>query len=1654
MRFQEWVLLCCLGAVRVAATPAIGPGAPPLAPRDPGDGQTASRWTPLRVGDSPTTEDICAAVLFDHPLMPVGEPTDQQNQDLLLAVQAFARRTVRDDFSGLTAFLALHPENPWAIAVETQLGQEFYRSGRYSRAMECWKHVWESSNSDDKEVAVALSNQAASQLAMMYARLGRMGELRFLLGELQTRSNRGKLTRELRSASEGLWSMEHRPEVSFRCGPLALDRICFATDRTKAGNQLIQDSRSTTNGLSAKQVAELSRRLGMNYQVAFRNPGAEIIVPAVVHWKVGHYAALIARDGSLLRADDPTFGNSKVWLSDTALDDEASGYFLVRSGPLPERWRAVSDREASQVWGKGTTANSDEDETLDESTKTCRIPHADYATQQSVPMAQWNVNLLLASHHVEDTPVGYAPPIGPPVYIRASYDSVNGWPLYGLPYSNVAQEWRLNWLAYLTDDPMNPASDIRFAAIGGGALTFTDFNPTNQVFQNLIRNRAQLVRTGTNSYEVRYPDGSKQVFDQPDGSIGTTRRVFMSAVVDASGNAATIQFDLPGRISTITDAIGQKTRFFYDLPTSNIVSTLQWVPPYILTRIMDPFGRTAYFDCGGNGINARLHSITDPIGLTSTFIYEYNPGLPDLGMTNLITPYGTTVFQRGSFSGLYRANWVEITHPNGEKERVEYSEKTPAQIFSSEPLAIVPKGVPVRNFILWARNTYYWDRKAYAEGYSPNDYRGARIYHWTHGMDYNTASGILESFKEPLEHRVWFNYDGQVNPTFVGTSDRPTKIARTLEDGTTQLYQFEYNSLGNPTKAMDPVGRQFTLVYDTNEVDLIEIRQTRAGQNELLLSATYDPQHNPLTIADAGRQTTAFTYNSRGQVLTATNPRGDTTIYSYDPNGYLLAVDGPLPGTNDTSRFTYDTVGRLHTATDPDCYTLTFDYDSIDRPTRITYPDSTYQSITYNRLDPEVLRDRAGRETRLTYDSLRQLVAVQDPLGQVTRFDWCGCGGLDAVIDPMGRMTRWIRDLQGRVSAKLYADGSQIQYRYDTATGWLKSIRDEQNQITQFDCNLDGTLREKNFLNALVPTPAVRLTYDPNYRRLLTIIQDETNLTSYSYQPITGNALPGAGQLASVDGPLPNDTITFAYDELGRVVSRGINGVGSRWSWDPAGRLTQLTNSLGTFGFTYDGASLRLATMNFPNGQHSVFSYFPNQKDQLLQQITHFKPDSTLLSRYTYDYNPLRQVTQSTQELPGTSALQWAFGYDGADRLTNAVATQSGATAESHAWRFDALGNRTDETDLTAGNKTLYNALNQVVATTNAPSPPRSYEWDAEGRMVAFTQATHRTEFSYDGYGRRTRIVEKENGSVVSQHRYVWIAYDLCEERDASGALVLKRFSTHGVRAENGAEIPAGAYFVTRDGLESVREFTDASGAVRAAYSYTPYGRRTRIVGDLDSDLGFAGQFQHRPSGLGLALYRAYDPTLGRWLSRDPLGEGDDLNLYSYAYNDPVNYLDPLGLENSASPLTQDLQGHQDAQAGLKALKQGQKALDIADKLVEKGVKGTAKDLVENAREDAIKSLKPAPPRESYKDTTEKMGNTADASSKDYKSKLTITANQINNNLGQPSASCAGSSKKDDGWSIRSLWNSVVGSDDPQPAKPMPKTTSDTKFKAEASGGF
>lgn len=89
---------------------------------------------------------------------------------------------------------------------------------------------------------------------------------------------------------------------------------------------------------------------------------------------------------------------------------------------------------------------------------------------------------------------------------------------------------------------------------------------------------------------------------------------------------------------------------------------------------------------------------------------------------------------------------------------------------------------------------------------------------------------------------------------------------------------------------------------------------------------------------------------------------------------------------------------------------------------------------------------------------------------------------------------------------------------------------------------------------------------------------------------------------------------------------------------------------------------------------------------------------------------------------------------------------------------------------------------------------------------------------------------------------------------------------------------------------------TDAAGAVAARYGYDSSGKRIKAFGVLDSDFGYAGMYWHAGAGLYMTYFREYDPDFGRWISRDPIRENDDVNLYAYVKNNFVNRIDALGL--------------------------------------------------------------------------------------------------------------------------------------------------------------
>ncbi len=1425
--------------------------------------QVAPPKSVLEFSTNPTAQEFFRARVFEEPLVPVGGvPDKDENIALAAALIGYSQRTSPDDFSSLTGFLEAHPTSAWNAALLTDLGLEYYNTAYYSRALAAWSGAWLLAKDATDVNGKAIADRAVGELIAMHARLGHMAEVASLLNSIEVRPLSGPATERVANARGGLADMQERPEISFRCGPLALLRIVLASKPEKAFEvtPIIHGSASTQRGFSLSQVAELSQKIGLNYQMARRSPGAAYIVPSVVHWKVGHYAALIRQEGDRYLLQDPTFRND-VWATQAALDEETSGYFVVRSGKLPAGWSPVETAEGGTIWGKGNVGGPDSG-------------GGGAATPPSPckGMAVSSADLLFVSLTLSDSPVGYSPPVGPPVQFTVRYNQRDATQPALFTYSNFGPKWTFDWLAYITDNPLSPNADVLYYRVGGFARVFTGFNPVTRTFALQMYDRTRLTRISANSYEMVSGDGSKLVFNQPDSSTGTSRRVFLTQIVDPAGNAVTLTYDGLLRLVSVTDAIGQVTTLSYSNPTDT----------YKITRVTDPFGRFAIFDYDATN---RLNKITDVIGLTSQFTYDSGSDF----INALTTTYGTTSFTKAEI-GTTRS--LETLYPDGNRERVEFNQTTNTGIAMVEALASVPTGLATHDDYLIYRNTFFWSRTGCATGYG--DYTKARIYHWLHTADYTSAAANLESTRAPLEGRVWYNYQGQNDTIAVGVNNLPTRIGRVLDDGSTQLRTYAYDGFGHVTNSVDPVGRTFSYLYSTNGIDLLEVRQTRAGNNELLTKMTYNNQHLPLTRTDAAGQTTTFTYNARGQLLTTTNPKGETTANTYDPNGYLISVDGPLPGTNDRVTATYDAYGRVQTKTDVSGYTLTFNHDALDHLLKITHPDSTFEQFTYDRLDPVVIRDRAGRQTLLEYNNVQQMTKRTDPLGRVTRFQWCTCGDLSSLTDPLGRTTFWNKDVQGRVTSKQYGDGSQIQYFYENTTSRVREVIDEKQQVSLFVFNRDDALKSTAYAKAAVSTPGVSYTYDSDYQRVSSMT-DGTGTTLYTYNPVTASPTLGAGQLASVDGPLPNDTITYGYDELGRRISTAINGVASTVTFDAAGRITTAANALGSFGYDYDGASSRMVSETFPNGQTAARSYGGNLADKELQRIT-YTVGATPVSEFLYGRDiAAARITSWSQQAGAQPPSTYNLGYDAADQIVSAAVTNSGALINSFAYNYDPAGNRLGELAAGATNSATYNALNELTTST-ASAVLHTNEWDAANRIVAVTAGNNRTEFIYDGIGRVSSLRMLTNGSEASLRRFLWCDNDLCEERDSLGA-VTKRFFPQGVRLETGPN--AGNYFYTRDHLGSIREVTDSGGNVRARYAYDPFGRRTRLAGDLEADFGFTGLFWVNEASLCLARFRAYDPELARWLSRDPLRKAEQRegpNLYAYVVNNPINKTDPLGL--------------------------------------------------------------------------------------------------------------------------------------------------------------
>ena len=437
-------------------------------------------------------------------------------------------------------------------------------------------------------------------------------------------------------------------------------------------------------------------------------------------------------------------------------------------------------------------------------------------------------------------------------------------------------------------------------------------------------------------------------------------------------------------------------------------------------------------------------------------------------------------------------------------------------------------------------------------------------------------------------------------------------------------------------------------------------------------------------------------------------------------------------------------------------------------------------------------------------------------------------------------------------------------------------------------------------------SPSVSRQYD--WLNRLTNMVDAAGTTKYSYT--AGN------QLWTEAEPFASSTLTNTYVNRLRtslVLQQPAGLWTNKFVYDAAGRLTNVTSPAGAFAYTVGGASAASSLVKkiaLPNS-----SYITNTYGAVARLTGTYLDNSahSILDSAVYGYNTANQRTAFTNAA-GTYVL---YSYDNIGQLKVAA---SSVSTENRGYAYDAAWNLNYLTNDGTLNSFTVDSQNQLTGDPNAPTDTydangnlQIREWsglllyaytnDDENRLTWIENDDYGaspplwlTQFVYDGLGRMRKRIEytyNSGGSPVwsSETHYLYDGTRVIQERDTNNAPTVSY--TRGPDLSGSLEGAGGIggmlarssgysggnwsthYFYHADGNGNITYLVDGSQAMAATYRYDPYGNTVSSSGTQASAnvYRFSSKEVHANSGMYMYPYRFYDPTLQRWLNRDPIAE-------------------------------------------------------------------------------------------------------------------------------------------------------------------------------------
>ncbi len=545
----------------------------------------------------------------------------------------------------------------------------------------------------------------------------------------------------------------------------------------------------------------------------------------------------------------------------------------------------------------------------------------------------------------------------------------------------------------------------------------------------------------------------------------------------------------------------------------------------------------------------------------------------------------------------------------------------------------------------------------------------------------------------------------------------------------------------------------------------------------------------------------------------------------------------------------------------------------------------------------------------------REVTQTQPSGGGTTSYTYDGAGDLTSVTDTDGNVTSYTYNAAHEVATETSPTGGVMTYTYDLLGNVTQSV-DPDGHTIDYGYNADNEETTETWVNPLGGSALDIITYTYNGDGEVTKVSDNNATYEYSYN--AEGEVTSQGDVGSAN--LPTVTLTYSYDPAGNETSMSdsLGGVVS-YTYDVRDELTSMTLSgsgisAEAVAFTYDNTGNMTGLTRYSNlAETSVVATTSFVYDAANQMtgITDKNSSGTTLVSYAYTYDAASRVTQEVRDWSsGSSTDTLTYGYTNNNQLTNVSHTDTSFSNESFS--YDANGNQT-------GTGYMTSTGNEQTA-----SPGYTYTYDADGNMITMTQTSTGDVWTYT-YDFRNRLVgamETSGSTTLEQVTYTYDALDNRIGMDENGTQTwtlydgsdpIMDFNSSGsleMRYLNG---PAGDLVDTvlarqtsggtvswylPDRLGTIRDLINNSGSIIDHVDYSAFGTVLDESSPSNGDrmMGFAGLERDTLTGLNLAVERVEVSAAGRWSSLDPLRfGGGSSNLYSYAANNPVNYIDPEG---------------------------------------------------------------------------------------------------------------------------------------------------------------